>query len=177
MAEDTAEYVAFRLQRAGAERDLFSHESIAVLHEVTSGSLREIDRLASAACATPPAVSANSSTAMAIGVPASAASGLDGHRVEDAAALTRCPSSTWIAMPSAGGFGNTMGVAGAVLGASEMPSRVSAELPFATFLCSQAKRVDSAETSHSQEELYEAICLSRVRRCPRRFRHVDWLYR
>jgi general secretion pathway protein A len=47
--EDTAEYVSFRLNRAGADREIFSHESIAALHEVASGSLREIDRLASMA--------------------------------------------------------------------------------------------------------------------------------
>ena len=46
---DTAEYVTFRLGRAGADRELFSHESVAALHELASGSLREIDRLASAA--------------------------------------------------------------------------------------------------------------------------------
>jgi type II secretory pathway predicted ATPase ExeA len=47
--EDTAEYVAFRLKGAGADHELFSGESLAALHELASGSLREIDRLASAA--------------------------------------------------------------------------------------------------------------------------------
>lgn len=47
--DDTAEYLSFRLGRAGADRELFSHDSVAALHELASGSLREIDRLASAA--------------------------------------------------------------------------------------------------------------------------------
>jgi len=47
--DDTAEYVAFRLKGAGADHELFSRESLVALHELASGSLREIDRLASAA--------------------------------------------------------------------------------------------------------------------------------
>ncbi|XXY51956.1 hypothetical protein WME91_12510 [Sorangium sp. So ce269] len=47
--DDTAEYVTFRLKGAGADHELFSRESLAALHELASGSLREIDRLASAA--------------------------------------------------------------------------------------------------------------------------------
>jgi hypothetical protein len=47
--EDTAEYVAFRLKSAGADHEIFSRESLTALHELASGSLREIDRLASAA--------------------------------------------------------------------------------------------------------------------------------
>ena len=47
--DDTAEYLSFRLGRAGADHEIFSRESVAALHEVVSGSLREIDRLPSAA--------------------------------------------------------------------------------------------------------------------------------
>ncbi|XYH99804.1 ExeA family protein [Sorangium sp. So ce1128] len=47
--EDTTEYVAFRLKGAGADHEIFSRESLTALHELASGSLREIDRLASAA--------------------------------------------------------------------------------------------------------------------------------
>ena len=46
---DAAEYLAFRLGHAGADYEIFPHKSVAALHEVVSGSLREIDRLASAA--------------------------------------------------------------------------------------------------------------------------------
>lgn len=47
--DDTAEYVTFRLKAAGIHHELFSRESIVTLHEVCEGSLREIDRLATAA--------------------------------------------------------------------------------------------------------------------------------
>lgn len=47
--EDSAAYLHFRLAHAGCERDLFTHDAIAMLHEATSGALRDIDRLASAA--------------------------------------------------------------------------------------------------------------------------------
>jgi general secretion pathway protein A len=47
--DDTAEYVTFRLETAGIHHELFSRESIVALHEVCEGSLREIDRLATAA--------------------------------------------------------------------------------------------------------------------------------
>jgi general secretion pathway protein A len=47
--EDTAEYVVYRLKAAGVDHELFSRESLAALHELASGSLREIDRIASAA--------------------------------------------------------------------------------------------------------------------------------
>lgn len=42
---DTAEYLAFRLKRAGAERELLSSDAIALLHEQTQGRLRDIDRV------------------------------------------------------------------------------------------------------------------------------------
>jgi len=47
--DDTAEYLSFRLGRAGADHEISSRESVAALHEVVSGSLREIDRLAATA--------------------------------------------------------------------------------------------------------------------------------
>ena len=43
---DTAEYLAYRLTRAGAERDLFAPDAAAALHEATHGRLRDIDRIA-----------------------------------------------------------------------------------------------------------------------------------
>lgn len=47
--EDTAEYVRYRLTKAGSDRDLFPDDAIATLHELSQGSLRDIDRLATAA--------------------------------------------------------------------------------------------------------------------------------
>jgi type II secretory pathway predicted ATPase ExeA len=44
--DDTAEYLAHRLARAGGEASLFSSDAIAMLHEASSGRLREIDRIA-----------------------------------------------------------------------------------------------------------------------------------
>ena len=46
---DTAEYVAYRLKRAGSERELFSSDAIALIHEETHGRLRDIDRVTTAA--------------------------------------------------------------------------------------------------------------------------------
>jgi general secretion pathway protein A len=43
---DPTEYVAYRLNRAGCERELFSSDAIAVIHEETHGRLRDIDRVA-----------------------------------------------------------------------------------------------------------------------------------
>lgn len=47
--DDTSEYLTFRLKGAGVEQALFSNESVVALHEASSGSLREIDRLSAAA--------------------------------------------------------------------------------------------------------------------------------
>jgi type II secretory pathway predicted ATPase ExeA len=48
--EDTAaEYVRYRLVRAGTDRALFPDDALATLHELSQGALREIDRLATAA--------------------------------------------------------------------------------------------------------------------------------
>lgn len=47
--DDTAEYIAFRVKLAGCNKDLFSSDAIAFLHEASAGKLRDIDRLAAAA--------------------------------------------------------------------------------------------------------------------------------
>jgi general secretion pathway protein A len=47
--EDTGEYVRYRLKQAGCERELFTSDCLAMLHEAANGSLREVDRLATAA--------------------------------------------------------------------------------------------------------------------------------
>jgi type II secretory pathway predicted ATPase ExeA len=46
--DDTAEYVRFRLAAAGTDRALFPDDALAILHELSQGALREIDRLATA---------------------------------------------------------------------------------------------------------------------------------
>jgi general secretion pathway protein A len=48
-AGDTADYVAHRLQLAGGKQSLLSSDALAMLHEATSGSLRDIDRIATEA--------------------------------------------------------------------------------------------------------------------------------
>ncbi len=45
LPEDTAEYIAYRLAKAGCQRDLFSSNAIAMIHESSVGLLRDIDRL------------------------------------------------------------------------------------------------------------------------------------
>jgi general secretion pathway protein A len=47
--EDTAEYVRSRLRRAGCDREVFAADALAMLHEAALGSLRDTDRLATAA--------------------------------------------------------------------------------------------------------------------------------
>jgi general secretion pathway protein A len=44
--EDTAEYLRFRLKRAGAEREVFTADAVAILHEAAVGGMRDLDRLA-----------------------------------------------------------------------------------------------------------------------------------
>ena len=44
--EDTAEYLRLRLAKVGCERELFSSDAIAMLHEAACGALRDIDRIA-----------------------------------------------------------------------------------------------------------------------------------
>jgi type II secretory pathway predicted ATPase ExeA len=46
---DTAEYLHLRLARAGCEKEVFTSDAIAMLHEAASGTLRDIDRVATAA--------------------------------------------------------------------------------------------------------------------------------
>ena len=50
--DDTAAYLAFRLGRVGCEREVFTSDAVAMLHEATNGGLREIDRMATAALRT-----------------------------------------------------------------------------------------------------------------------------
>ena len=44
---DTQAYVESRIEAAGATRPLFARDAVAMLHEVTLGTMRDIDRLAS----------------------------------------------------------------------------------------------------------------------------------
>jgi general secretion pathway protein A len=44
--EDTAEYLRLRLAKAGCDRELFSSDAVALMHEAASGALRDIDRIA-----------------------------------------------------------------------------------------------------------------------------------
>jgi len=48
-ADDTREYLQYRLKSAGADRELFAVDALPELHERARGSLREIDRIATAA--------------------------------------------------------------------------------------------------------------------------------
>ena len=47
--DDTAEYLRFRLRGVGCDREIFSHDAIAMLHEATLGAMRDIDRVATLA--------------------------------------------------------------------------------------------------------------------------------
>jgi type II secretory pathway predicted ATPase ExeA len=47
--DDTATYVRLRMRRAGCDRDVFTEEALAALHEAAGSSLREIDRMATTA--------------------------------------------------------------------------------------------------------------------------------
>lgn len=47
--EDTVEYIAYRLKRAGAAREVFTSDALALIHEVSRGHLRDVDRLATSA--------------------------------------------------------------------------------------------------------------------------------
>jgi len=46
---DTAEYLEYRIQRAGGPKGLFASDAITVLHEGTAGLLRDVDRVATGA--------------------------------------------------------------------------------------------------------------------------------
>jgi len=45
-ADDTQAYVTRRLEVAGCERTIFARDAVAMLHEATLGTMRDIDRLA-----------------------------------------------------------------------------------------------------------------------------------
>jgi type II secretory pathway predicted ATPase ExeA len=47
--DDTADYVRHRLKTAGCDRDVFTSDAVALMHEAAGGSLRELDRMAAAA--------------------------------------------------------------------------------------------------------------------------------
>jgi len=49
LLDDTSEYVRMRLRRAGCDREVFAPDALSALHEAAGASLREIDRLATAA--------------------------------------------------------------------------------------------------------------------------------
>jgi general secretion pathway protein A len=44
--DDTAEYLRYRLKRAGVEREVFTADAVAMLHESAVGGMRELDRIA-----------------------------------------------------------------------------------------------------------------------------------
>lgn len=47
--DDTADYLRTRLSRVGATKDIFSADALAMLHEAAANSLRDTDRIATAA--------------------------------------------------------------------------------------------------------------------------------
>lgn len=47
--EDTVEYIEHRLAQAGQDKQLFSSDALAIIHEATQGRLRDIDRVATSA--------------------------------------------------------------------------------------------------------------------------------
>ncbi len=47
--DDTAEYLALRMKRAGCEREIFASDATVLLHEATAGAMRDLDRLAASA--------------------------------------------------------------------------------------------------------------------------------
>lgn len=46
--EDTGDYIAFRLKKARCNREIFTTDATAMIHEAALGSLRDIDRVATA---------------------------------------------------------------------------------------------------------------------------------
>jgi type II secretory pathway predicted ATPase ExeA len=46
LPEDTVEYVQYRMQLSGAQKPAFDSDALALLHEASSGALRDIDRIA-----------------------------------------------------------------------------------------------------------------------------------
>jgi type II secretory pathway predicted ATPase ExeA len=49
LPDDTADYIRARLARVGATKDIFAVDALAILHEAAGSSLRDTDRLATAA--------------------------------------------------------------------------------------------------------------------------------
>jgi type II secretory pathway predicted ATPase ExeA len=47
--DDTADYIRSRLKQSGCDRELVTADALAMLHEAAAGSLRDLDRLATAA--------------------------------------------------------------------------------------------------------------------------------
>lgn len=47
--DDTAEYLRVRLTAAACDHEVFAHDAVTLLHEVTHGALREVDRVATTA--------------------------------------------------------------------------------------------------------------------------------
>lgn len=47
--DDTADYIRSRLKQAGCDRELVTADALAMLHEAAAGSLRDLDRLVTAA--------------------------------------------------------------------------------------------------------------------------------
>lgn len=43
---DTAEYITYRMKRAGADREVFSSDALSLMHEASRGHLRDLDRIA-----------------------------------------------------------------------------------------------------------------------------------
>lgn len=48
-AEDTADYLRYRLKLAGGDKEIFTVDAVTVLHEAALGALRDLDRVATAA--------------------------------------------------------------------------------------------------------------------------------
>jgi len=44
--EDTAEYLRYRMKRAGCDRDVFTQDAVQMLHEAATDGMRDLDRLA-----------------------------------------------------------------------------------------------------------------------------------
>jgi general secretion pathway protein A len=47
---DTAEYLRYRMKRAGCGRDVFTHDAVQMLHEAAADGLRDLDWLTTGAC-------------------------------------------------------------------------------------------------------------------------------
>jgi general secretion pathway protein A len=46
---DTGDYISYRLKTVGCDREVFTSDAVAMIHEAAVGSLRDIDRVATAA--------------------------------------------------------------------------------------------------------------------------------